>query len=139
MKYIIGLVVGLFLLGGCMAVVMSNSSESSKPNTPSVADPVTPKSKTPPQKTESAAPKKDPVTEFPDGDYVVGVDIPSGTYETEGATPGLFELCTISTEGDDGDNWGQLKSANAHERIIITLDKSDGVLSINGCEPLVKR
>ncbi|MEU2434356.1 hypothetical protein ABZ611_33580 [Streptomyces sp. NPDC007861] len=77
--------------------------------------------------------------QFDDGDYVIGEDIPPGTYTTTGAEKGLFELCTISTEPTDDSTWPQLKSANADERIIITLKKSDGVVSIAGCEPLTLR
>ncbi|MCM2389021.1 hypothetical protein [Streptomyces albipurpureus] len=77
--------------------------------------------------------------EYADGDYVVGEDIPAGTYSSKGATPGLFELCTITTDPTSDSKFPQLKTANAKERIIITLSKADGVVTIQGCEPLTRR
>lgn len=77
---------------------------------------------------------------YGDGDYVVGEDIPAGKYTSTGAKKGLFEMCVISTEGDGTiEHMGQLKSANADERIIITLAKADGVLTVAGCEDLKPR
>lgn len=105
-------------------------------DTPSVT-PVPAQPESGKQKAEKPSDSK-PVG-YPNGDYVVGKDIPEGTYESKGATPGIFDLCMISTEGDNNDNWGQLKYANENERIIITLKESDGVLSISGCEPLTPR
>lgn len=77
--------------------------------------------------------------EYADGDYVVGEDIPAGTYSSKGATPGLFELCTITTDPTSDSKFPQLKTANAKERVIITLSRSDGVVSVQGCEPLTRR
>lgn len=95
---------------------------------------------TAPKETAAATPSKAPAAaEYSDGDYVVGEDIPAGTYTSAGASPGAFELCMITTQGDGGNNWGQLKSANADERIIITLNASDHVLTVSGCEPLKRR
>ncbi|MBA4865944.1 hypothetical protein H1V43_32290 [Streptomyces sp. PSKA54] len=87
---------------------------------------------------EGATPEEDSEG-YGDGDYVVGDDIPAGTYETSGAKSGVFELCTITTEPTSDTKFPQLKTANADERIIITLTKDDGVVSISGCEPLTPR
>jgi hypothetical protein len=126
----LGVVLGFVVIGGCSAVVagISSDSGSDSSGSPSVSDSRT---------VTGEKPKK--VTSFPDGDYQVGVDIPTGTYESEGAKEGLFEFCMITTEGDGNNNWGQIKSANANERIIITLKTSDKVVSVSGCEPLVRR
>jgi hypothetical protein len=70
---------------------------------------------------------------------VVGEDIPAGTYQTAGAEKGIFEFCSVTTDPVDEAKFPQLKSANADERIIITLTKADGVVSISGCEPLTRR
>jgi hypothetical protein len=121
--------------GGSKPAPAPSKTPSTSP-TPTPTDSKTPTATPPTAPTSAPAPA---VAEYSDGDYVVGEDIPAGTYTSEGATPGLFELCMISTEGDSGDNWGQLKSANANERIIITLDASDGVVTLSGCEPLKAR
>lgn len=77
--------------------------------------------------------------EYSDGDYLVGEDMPSGTYTTAGAKSGIFEFCSITTEPTSDTKFPQLKAANADERIIITLSKEDGVVTIQGCEPLTLR
>jgi hypothetical protein len=90
--------------------------------------------------TETAAePAPENPAEYPNGDYVVGEDIPAGTYQTAGAEKGIFEFCSVTTDPVDEAKFPQLKSANADERIIITLTKADGVVSISGCEPLTRR
>lgn len=94
------------------------------------------KTQTPAAKPKPAAPKP---KEYVNGDYVVGEDIPEGTYTTPGAEKGIFEVCMVSTEPTSDSVFPQLKSANADERIIITLKKADGVVSISGCEPLTPR
>ncbi|NWF28484.1 hypothetical protein HW130_19805 [Streptomyces sp. PKU-EA00015] len=90
---------------------------------------------------KQASPKKEaPKTPaYPEGDYVVGEDIPAGTYETTGAKKGVFELCSISTEPTADDVMPQWKTANAGERVIIKLSKGDGIVTIQGCEPLRPR
>lgn len=77
--------------------------------------------------------------EFSDGDYIVGEDIPPGTYTSAGAQKGAFEFCSITTDPTDDSKFPKLKSANADERIIITLTEADGVVTISGCEPLKRR
>jgi hypothetical protein len=140
---------GLFLLL-IIAVAVSDSSPSStasektavtgsspKSEAKNEAEPVEQKTQKP---TEAPA---EPVTkkpaEFPNGDYVVGEDIPAGTYQTAGAEKGIFEFCSVTTDPVDEAKFPQLKSANADERIIITLTEADGVVSISGCEPLTRR
>lgn len=104
--------------------------------TPTGTDSKTPTATPPTPSTSAPAPA---AAEYSDGDYVVGEDIPAGTYTSEGATPGAFEFCMISTDPTDSETWPQLKSANANERIIITLSKADSVVSVSGCEPLKRR
>ncbi|WP_031095521.1 hypothetical protein [Streptomyces sp. NRRL S-15] len=89
------------------------------------------------EKPKPAEPKK--AAEYPSGDYVVGEDIPAGTYTSTGAEKGIFELCTITTEPADDTTMPKIKTANADERVIVTLAKDDGVVSISGCEPLKPR
>ncbi|MFJ2477096.1 hypothetical protein ACIOWI_29680 [Streptomyces sp. NPDC087659] len=96
-----------------------------------------------PASPPAAKPKPKPAApapvEYADGDYVVGEDIPPGTYISAGAKKGLFEFCSITTDPTAEGKWPQLKSANADERIIITLTKGDGVVSVSNCEPLQPR
>lgn len=89
------------------------------------------------QKPKPAAPTA--AAEYPSGDYVVGEDIPVGTYTSAGAEKGIFELCTITTEPTGDTTMPKIKTSNAGERIIITLEKDDGVVSVSGCEPLRPR
>ena len=147
-----GAILALVVIGGCSAVVAGSGDDDSPAPSVTTAVPTgggeTPDRGEPtggetagggatgtPEKVEKAP----DVKSYGDGEYQVGVDIPTGTYESEGAQSGFFEFCAITTEGDGGNNWGQIKSANANERIIITLTKSDGVLTISGCEPLKPR
>ncbi|MDQ0798033.1 hypothetical protein [Streptomyces sp. B1I3] len=84
-------------------------------------------------------PKPKRVTEYPSGDYLVGEDIPAGTYTSAGAEKGVFEFCSVTTEPTGDLTMPKIKSANADERIIITLAKEDGVVTVSGCEPLKPR
>jgi hypothetical protein len=121
----------LLLLCIVISVASTGGGEKTASGAPAMTAPSTP---------ATAAPTETPTAAgYGSGDYVVGEDIPAGTYTTDGATQDSFEFCMISTEGDGGDNWGQLKSANANERIIITLNASDGVVTLDGCEPLRRR
>lgn len=124
------IVIALAVFGGCMAVMGGSSEDDSSP-TPSVPDVAV---------KQEAAPKAK-VNEFPDGDYVVGTDIPSGTYETVGASNSFLDYCDIQTDGSGpgGDEFGQWENGGKNERIIITLTAADGKLSVSGCEPLTKR
>lgn len=148
-----GLVVALGVLG---AIVGPQDTSDGKASSDVAAAPTTEKPTPAPSKAEpsKAAPKKETPAAKPthkpkpappkpktytNGDYVVGEDIPEGTYTTPGAEKGIFEVCMVSTDPTNESTWPQLKSANADERIIITLKKSDGVVSISGCEPLTPR
>jgi hypothetical protein len=130
LAWIGGIVVAIVVISAVIS--LGSDTESDAPSvTPVPAQPETKKSKGVDNSSKPVG--------YPDGDYVVGQDIPVGTYESKGASPGIFDFCTIATEGDGNNNWGQLKSANENERVIITLKESDGVLSISGCEPLTPR
>jgi hypothetical protein len=149
------------ILGGCLgvvalvvviAVVASLGGSSDKPSETAVvsAQPTADSAGGAPAKDDKSAgdkaadaPAKKPgakkAQEFKDGDYVVGEDIPAGTYATDGAQKGVFEFCAITTKPADSATLPQIKSADADQRIIITLTKADGVVTINGCEPLKPR
>lgn len=137
---------GLFLLLLIIGFAVSDDSSQSEDNasvlevtaspSESAADtPAKPAEKAP-EKPKPAEPK---TTEYPSGDYIVGEDIPAGTYTSDGAEKGIFELCTITTEPTGDTTMPKIKTSNADERIIITLEKADGVVSISGCEPLKPR
>lgn len=134
------------VFGGCLGVtalfivigigMAASSSDSDKPDTKTVAEQPAADSKgDAPAKTDD----KPTVPEYGDGDYAVGKDIPPGTYESTGAKKGIFEFCGITTKPDSSDTMPQAKTANKGERIIITLEKADGVVTIAGCEPLTAR
>lgn len=112
---------------------------TASPSESAAKAPAKPAEKTPEksEKPKPAEPKK--TAEYPSGDYVVGEDIPAGTYTSAGAEKGIFELCSITTEPTGDMTMPKIKTANADERVIITLEKADGVVSISGCEPLKPR
>lgn len=119
------------------AVAVTDSPTLSPTVSPAIEAPAPSKAAVKPApKPKPAAPKP---PEYSDGDYVIGEDMPPGTYTSEGAQKGLFEFCSVTTKPADDSTWPQIKSANADERIIITLKKSDGVVTISGCEPLTRR
>lgn len=78
---------------------------------------------------------------FTDGDYIIGEDIPLGTYVSAGAKPDVFELCMVSSSSSVDGHWPILKTANADDRIIVqvTARNRGDVLSITGCTPFEKR
>ncbi|GGZ21517.1 hypothetical protein GCM10010387_13220 [Streptomyces inusitatus] len=146
---VLGSVVGFFLILGIIGAALSSSDPTDKkpdtakaPSIPSAAEKPEKAEKTEKaEKAEAAETAEKPAPaqkSYSNGDYLVGEDIPAGTYTTPGAKKGPFEFCTITTKPAEGE-MPQIKSANADERIIITLTKADGVLTVQGCEPLTPR
>lgn len=131
---VLGSVVGVIVLLGVLGAAIGDDDKAKPRATP--ATPAPAKSTPPAKKTPTSDPKR---TGYVDGDYIIGEDIPPGTYQTPGAQAGAFEFCMVSTKPTADGVMPQLKSANANERIIITLTAKDGVLSITGCEPLTRR
>lgn len=139
---------GLFMLGACAALLGnsedgtgSTAARTAAETTTAPAEPTEnthdkPKEQKEPK--EKPAPAAKPKTAYSDGDYIVGEDIPPGTYESKGAKKGMFELCSITSEPTD-DRMPILKAANADERLIVTFSKGDGTITIGGCEPLTRR
>jgi len=84
------------------------------------------------------APKMKPET-WTDGDYIIGDDIPFGTYTSAGAKEDVFALCMVTSSGKG--HWPILKSANKDDRIILrlTADNKGDVLTVSGCKPLSVR
>lgn len=109
--------------------------------TPAAVEPAERAPEKAPEKAEPAEkkPESKKGREYPSGDYVVGEDIPAGTYTSAGAEKGVFEFCSITTEPTGDLTMPKIKTANADERIIITLEKADGVVSVSNCEPLKRR
>lgn len=102
---------------------------------PTTADEKPVKEEAPAEKPKKEAPKAE---EYGDGDYEVGVDIKPGTYISEGAKTGVFEFCSATTKPTDG-SMPELESANANERVILTVGANSGIVSISGCEPFKRR
>lgn len=140
---VLGSIVGVIVLLAILGALIGDDDKT-KPRatpttrTPTVA-PTTAPTTAPTKKTATPPAKPTTPAGYPDGDYIIGEDIPPGTYQTPGAEAGAFELCMVSTKPTADGVFPQLKSANKDERIIITLAKKDGVLSISGCEPLTRR
>ena len=129
---------GLVLIGALASIGDSDDRTDAKPTRTAVAAaPPATKSPTAPSRTAAAKPKAT-AAGYGDGDYLIGEDIPPGTYETPGAQAGIFEFCMVSTKPADG-GLGQMRSANKDERIIITITKDDTLLTVSGCEPLKRR
>ncbi|MFC9941540.1 hypothetical protein [Streptomyces pratensis] len=139
---------GLFILLVIIGLAVDDDSTQAEGKSPilevtapadesATAAPAKPAEKTPEKAAEKPEPKKDP--EYSSGDWVVGEDIPAGTYTSAGAEKGIFELCTITTDPSGDTTMPKIKTANADERVIITLAEEDGVVSISGCEPLKPR
>lgn len=133
MKWIRGCLGALII--GIIGVVIIGVLTSS-PDAPSSSEDRLPVSTSPVKKAPGA---KHTEQTYGDGDYAIGRDIPSGTYESAGAKKDLFDFCTIMTEPDNSNVLPQIKSAEVGQRIIITLSSTDGVVSIDGCEPLKRR
>lgn len=131
---VLGSIVGAIVLIGVLGAAIGNDDNAKPRATP--AAPTTAKGTPPAKKNATSNPKP---AGYVDGDYIIGEDIPPGTYQTPGAQAGAFEFCMVSTKPTVDGIMPQLKSANANERIIITLTAKDGVLSIAGCEPLTRR
>lgn len=137
--YVILAAVGAFAVFGVIGSSLNDSdpATASSSATTEAPAPLEEPAQDPVQEHSDKKAAKD--GQYDDGDYIVGEDIPAGTYTTSGAESGLFEFCTVTTEPTSDSKFPQLKSANADERIIITLTKQDGVVTIQGCEPLTAR
>lgn len=114
-------VVALGILGAIIGVGEEEATTSSRP--PAAAEEPAPEE---PQTTEER-------TQWGDGDYIAGEDMPPGTYVSEGAQKGIFELCSATTED------GEWSTGNAGEQVILKVTEDSGTVSISGCEPFVQR
>ena len=133
---VLGSIVGLFVFVGILGAALGTEDKDEPRAAPAT------RTTTAAPTSKPAATTDAPVTEtagYGDGDYVIGEDIPPGTYQTPGAQAGAFEFCMVSTKPTVDGVMAQLKSANANERIIISVTAKDGILSIAGCEPLTRR
>lgn len=110
---------GIFLLLLIIGLAVSDDSSTSEGKAPSLevtapssesaaAAPAKPAEKTPEKAAKETEPEK--VTEYPPGDYVVGEDIPAGTYTSDGAEKGIFEFCSITTEPTGDTTMPKIKS-----------------------------
>lgn len=147
---VLGSIFGFFVLLVILGLALGDDSSQGSGRTPGGAagEPAAKESGEPldakpaEKSTEKPAEEKPEAgkdREYPSGDYVVGEDIPAGTYASAGAEKGVFEFCSITTEPTGDLTMPQIKTANADERIIITLAKEDGVVTISNCEPLKLR
>lgn len=115
-----------------IVLVGSSTADSPAPRpraTATVTETVSPAFQTPKLKPET----------WTDGDYIIGDDIPFGTYTSAGAKEDVFALCMVTSSGKG--HWPILKSANKDDRIILklTADNKGDVLTISGCKPLSVR
>jgi hypothetical protein len=114
------------------AVTETVSAEGSAPGTVTVTE--TAAAAEPAAPVEPAAPAG-PVTTVGNGDFLVGTgpgQVAPGTY-TFGVDSGLFELCTVSTESQDG---SIIDINNANEgNVIFTVSADAFKLSVSGCTP----
>ena len=137
----LGGIVAFFIIVGIAVGGTDTDKTTARKSTPAA----TPQKKAPSEAVKDAAqdpkPQEQPAkpNEYGEGDWVVGEDIPPGTYTTPGAKAGAFEFCSVTTKPTDDAKFPQIKSANANERIVITLTKADGVVTVQGCEPLTLR
>jgi hypothetical protein len=76
---------------------------------------------------------------FGDGKYVIGENMPPGTYTTAGTRSEGFAFCTVTTEPTGDSVLPQLRSAEPGEPVTITLTGDDGVVTVQGCQPLTLR
>ncbi|MGW8357381.1 hypothetical protein [Streptomyces wedmorensis] len=132
---VIGSLVGAIVLIGVLNAAFGD--DKAKPRATPTTRPAT--SAPTLKAVEKTSPLATKPAGYADGDYIIGEDIPPGTYQTPGAQAGAFEFCMVSTKPTADSVMPQLKSANKDERIIITIKAEDGVLSISGCEPLTRR
>lgn len=133
---VFGSLVGAIVLIGVLSSAFGDDDKAKPRATPTTHMPaVAPTT----EAVEETSPPATKPAGYADGDYIIGEDIPPGTYQTPGAQAGAFEFCMVSTKPTADSVMPQLKSANKDERIIITIAAKDGVLSISGCEPLTRR
>lgn len=142
---ITGGIIGAFVVIGLIAGA-TGGSDGDADSKPAAVTSATPSPKAEPAAKDDPEPEKSKKPAAPkapkgygDGDYVVGQDIPAGTYESAGASNELLDVCAITTDPPGETTMPQVKSANKGERIIITLKSKDGTVTVQGCEPLKKR
>jgi hypothetical protein len=119
---------------GCVAGVGIGSVGSSSGSTETVTAAQTITEAVTETVSAEAAPAG-PVTTVGNGDFLVGTgpgQVAPGTY-TFGVDSGLFELCTVSTESQDG---SIIDINNANEgNVIFTVSADAFKLSVSGCTP----
>lgn len=76
---------------------------------------------------------------YTDGIYLVGRDIPPGTYTSAGAKPNASRVCSITTQPHSEGMAAQHRTGRAGQLVTIALTEDDGMVTVQGCEPLTPR
>jgi hypothetical protein len=120
----IPVVLSALLLAGCSAQAPDGPELTLKPSAPSKPKPVSP-----------AAPEG-----ITDGKYLVGTDIPAGTYRTLGVAPGsATQLCIWDLSKDDSADYGAFidsRSGTGPDRVTL---KAGQFFGTDGCKPWIRQ
>lgn len=140
--WVVGGIIALPIIGSALS---SNSGSAQRSTTtPTYSAPTYSTGGTMPAVATQPAPQAAPAgpkTTFGDGTWVVGEDIVAGTYKSNGAKQGMFELCSVTTHSDenaDSDKTLDWKTANANEPIRLKVAGNVKSVKASGCEDFVK-
>ncbi len=125
-------ILGFLALVGVLSVVGATSEESAGRELPALEQPLTE-----PTHGDAAPVAADPGGSVPAGMYLVGTDIPAGTYRTTGPEDSAIPWCY----------WERLANASGEFDAIIANNGGEGPMSVtvdegeyfstNGCAPWV--
>ena len=75
---------------------------------------------------------------FGEGRHTVGEDVSPGTYVSEGAKSAGTERCSVTTERVGG-GAPRVKAVNRGERVVVTLGRDVGAVTVRGCQDFARR
>lgn len=77
-------------------------------------------------------------TGFGEGRHTVGEEIEPGTYVSEGVKADGSGPCSVTIERAGG-GASQVRAVDRGERVVLTLDRDDGAVTVRGCQDFARR
>jgi hypothetical protein len=79
------------------------------------------------------------VESFGDGSWLVGVEIPAGTYKSAGPTPSVIPVCMWQRLSGTGGTLDEIITSDVSQGpAVITIEPTDKAVKFSGCKEFVK-
>jgi hypothetical protein len=126
----IGAFFGLLVTVGVFAIASHASHDGSPTMVPAVA---------PSTGHAAGAGQLHMVESFGDGSWLVGAEIPSGTYKSAGPTPSVIPVCMWQRLSGTGGTLNEIITSDVSQGpAVVTIEPTDKAVKFSGCKDFVK-